>query len=128
MNNRAMKPRDIKIKTIAFYFLMAALIASSSARAETIFIACSGAYAATHTVDLTNKTVDNVPAAINARAFDWQTCVGCGGNTARITSWHIDRVASTIKITLEGHFPNGHVATDIATFPCKVSSAPSTKF
>lgn len=125
--------RDIKTKAIAFCLLTAAVVSSSPAQAKTIYLVCPGASdsttsTGTYTVDLTNKTVNNFPATINATAFDWQKRTDYGGGIIRTWTWHIDRTAGAITITLSTHFANGHVAADTATHPCKVSSAPSTKF
>ena len=113
--------RIIKIKAISFCVLAGALIASWPAAANTIFLTCPGApYGDVLTVDLTNNTVNNVPATINATAFDWQTRNDYGGGIIRTKIWHIDRAAGTLKFTLSTQFANGHVASDTVSAPARL--------
>ena len=57
-------------RLIAFFFVLAiTLTASWPVRAETIFLTCNQG---TFTIDLTNKTVNNLPATINATSIDWE--------------------------------------------------------
>lgn len=124
-NEEMQMNRGIKSRAIAFCLLTAVVVSSSPAQAKTIYLVCD---TITYTVDLINKTVNNVPATINTTAFDWQKRTDYGGGIIRTWTWHIDRAAGAITTTLSTHFANGHVAADTATRPCKVSSAPSTKF
>jgi hypothetical protein len=114
-----------KIKAIVFAMLATALMASSPVSAETIYLQCSSYK--TFTIDLTNSTVDNLPATINATAIDWQF-KGVVANKPGLTfvdNRHIDRIAGTFS----------HYATDSTgdsshwdPVPCTVISAPPTKF
>jgi hypothetical protein len=77
----------------------ASLGLACGAQADTIYLTCNMGYAEKHTIDLTAKTVDNIPARINASAIDWVSPVR-GDNTGYIVSgsvtYHIDRNAGAL--------------------------------
>ena len=104
---------DIKIKAISFCVLATALTASWPAQADTIFLKC-GTFNI-FTVDLTNKTVQNIPASITPLSIDWQNT---GGEF--VVHFHIDRAAGTL--TVEHHGQNFPPDT------CAIVSQPPTKF
>jgi hypothetical protein len=114
---------------------LAMLLASSqTARAETIFLTCTGeGNPITFTVDLTNNTVDNLPAAIDATSIDWQkTYTPEGGKPCDIAGEknHIDRTSGTFKRIATIHFCNG-VEKELGPIPlmtCTKGSAPVTQF
>jgi len=106
-----------------------AVLAGSSqvALAETIFLKC-GDYSA-FTVDLSNSTVDNHPATINATAIDWQVPQELGSGKSGVTYWHIDRIAATLTDYFTVRDRNGVVNTSRSTTEsCTVLSVPPTKF
>lgn len=89
------------------------LLSFQVAQADTIFLKCGNMD--TLTVDLTNKTVDNVPASITPLSIDWSDTTG-----AFVLHLHIDRTAGTL--TMEHH---GHA---YAAGTCAPVSQPPTKF
>jgi hypothetical protein len=93
---------------------IAALTASSSARAETIFLKCEP-FTSVFTVDLTNKTVDNDPASITPTSIDWENRGG-----AFVVHHHIDRTAGTLT--------SEHHGQRFAPHACKTVKKPATKF
>lgn len=102
------------MKSVPFVLAIciATLTASNSARAETIFLKC-GTFNVI-TIDLTNKTVDNIPASITPTSIDWET------HGAFVVHIHIDRIAGTE--TFEHH------GQTFAPEPCKTVKKPATKF
>jgi hypothetical protein len=101
---------------------------SEAARAETIFLHC-GESASTFTVDLTNNTVDNKPATINATSIDWTWTPPPDQGTQSVGHFHIDRIAGTLTSQWSTHFANGRTGDlPSQTWSCTVSSAPPTKF
>jgi hypothetical protein len=118
--------RDIKIKSIAFCVLAIALAVSWPARANTIFLTCGSN---SFTVDLTNHTVNNLPASITSTAIDWQKTSYPEPGGSAVSYSHIDRIAGTYMTYFTAHFPNG-VTNDSPrdTHPCTAGSAPATKF
>lgn len=123
--------RYIKFKVIAFCVLVTSLAASGAARAETIFLTCTGLYpTSTITVDLTNNTVNNYPAKIDATSIDWRegpVPANEGMTMTRVR--HIDRTAGTVtgytSFDKEG---NSQGASATLTVACSADSAPPTKF
>lgn len=108
------------MKNVAFVLAIciAALTASSSARAETIYIKCvSGDL---YTVDLTNKTVDNHPANITPLSINWDR-----HNGALVAHHHIDRTAGTLTVAYEN---NGQGQGASRPSACKTVKKPATKF
>jgi hypothetical protein len=110
--------------------LLAALavlaISSPAARAESIFLQCgSGMF----TVDLTNNTVDNKPATINATSIDWTWTAPTDYGSQSVGHFHIDRIAGTLTYQWSTHFANGRTGDlPSQTSPCTVGSPPPTKF
>ena len=102
-----MKPY-IKIGIIVYGVIATTL----PARAETIFIKCGDFNVIT--VDLTAKTVNNIPASITPISIDWET------HGAFVVHIHIDRTAGTE--TFEHHGQRGR------PYACKTVKKPATKF
>jgi hypothetical protein len=123
--------RHIKFKVIASWVLITTLTASGAARAETIFLTCPGLYpTSTITVDLTNNTVNNYAAKIDATSIDWRegpVPANEGMTMTRVR--HIDRTAGTVtgytSFDKEG---NVHGSGATSTVACTAGSAPPTKF
>ena len=110
-------------------FVLAVCLAASigaSARAQTIFLTCG---TSSITVDLTNNTVNNFPAKINATAIDWQSQKPYPSGQTAIAYWHIDRIAGTAThyFTLSGT-AGKPVTSAVETESCTRSSRPPTKF
>jgi hypothetical protein len=107
--------------------LATTLVASSAARADTIFLQC-GTDAIT--VDLTNNTVNNIPATINATAIDWSPHIGATttpGLSATEQN-HIDRTTGTFTSTVTYNF-NGQISYGHGgPYSCTAGPAPATKF
>jgi hypothetical protein len=103
-------------------------ISSRAVRAETIFLHC-GESQSNFTVDLTNSTVDNYTATINATSIDWTQTPPPDQGTQSVGHFHIDRIAGTLTSQWSTHFANGHTGNlPLQTWSCTVSSAPPTKF
>ena len=118
-------------KLIAIWFLAMASTASWSARAETIFIICTGNYDDHFTVDLANGTVDNKPARINETAIDWEVQLRAADDgTSGVSHNHIDRTAGTYtySVTYNIRGRGNFKTSDPQTKPCTVGSSPTTKF
>jgi hypothetical protein len=110
------------IKLIPFCVLATTLTASCAARADTILFQCGTSFA----VDLTNNTVDNQPATINATAIDWQLTPGLADDTG-VVYYHIDRTTGILTETFTYHLPNGSTQSDDpTTYRCTVGIAPPT--
>jgi hypothetical protein len=120
---------------VALLFAGALGVGSVSARAETIFLTCTSTIGISPvhlTVDLTNKTVNNLPATINEAAIDWVFQMA-GDSTGYVSSgtmhYHIDRSAGT-----ETEYPVFHLASGqdrqggSNTLTCAAGSAPQKKF
>ena len=106
------------------------LFGGTAAQAETIYLQCGQA---SFTVDLTNKTVNNKPASIDATSIDWndppQTHTRPDGGLDTVTLFqHIDRVQGTYSFRIQVEFPGGVNPGRTNTFSCTVGSAPATKF
>jgi hypothetical protein len=102
-------------------FLLAILIASSSARAETIFLKCGSMNVLA--VDLTNHTVNNYPASITPVAIDWHQINQYGD-----AHYYIDRTAGTLTSSGTYYFPSGNRPIPVSTDTCSVVSKPPIKF
>jgi hypothetical protein len=120
------KPNSAVRIILAAFAVLA--ISSRAVRAETIFLHC-GESQSNYTVDLTNNTVDNYPATINATSIDWTETPPPDQGTKSVGHFHIDRIAGTLTYQWSTHFANGRTA-DLprATISCAVSSPPPTKF
>lgn len=106
----------------ALAICFAALTASHSAQAETIFLKCGPMDMIT--VDLTNHTVNNLPANITPVAIDWHN-----GNAYSDVNFHIDRTAGTLRTSGIYHTQNGDIPIPRdADTPCTVGRAPARKF
>jgi hypothetical protein len=120
------KPNSAVRITLAALAVLA--ISSAAARAETIFLHC-GERESNFTVDLTNSTVNNYTATINATSIDWTQTPPPDQGTQSVGHYHIDRIAGTLTYQWSTHFANGRTG-DLPreTISCTVSSAPPTKF
>ena len=115
--------------------LAAALTASWSAAANTIYLKCPRApYGDVLTVDLTNNTVDGHSATINATAISWRhnercaTCTPSNPGTV-IQIYDLDRTTGTLKVYDEFSYADGRrEKTGPFTYTCTVTRAPVTKF
>jgi hypothetical protein len=109
-------------KFVPFCVLATTLTASYPARADTIFFQCGTSFA----VDLTNNTVNNQPATINATAIDWQLTPGPADDTG-VVYYHIDRTTGILTENFTYRLPNGSTQSDDpTTYRCTLSSAPRT--
>jgi hypothetical protein len=107
------------IKFIPFCVLATILTASCPARANTIIFQCGTSFA----VDLTNNTVNDQPATINATAIDWQLTPGPADDTG-VIYYHIDRTTGILTENFTYHLPNGSTQSDDpTTYRCTVGSA-----
>jgi hypothetical protein len=116
---------------VALVALAMLVVSSQTARAETIFLICNvGTNTKTFTVDLTNNTVNNLPAAIDATSIDWKkTYTPDGGKSCDIAGEnnHIDRTSGTWQTIATIHFCNGVEHTwPPTTGTCTKGSAPAT--
>ena len=98
-----------------------AMLAASpqAAWAETIFLKCGSWDVAA--IDLTNRTVNNIPADITPVSIDWDKVSKGGG-----VHVHIDRVKGTM--TVSGTYKAGNTPITPMTDTCTVVSQPQTKF
>ena len=102
--------------------LATTLLASYLVRAETIIFQCGTDFA----VDLTNNTVNDQPATINATGIDWQLTPGPADDTC-VIYYHIDRTTGLLTENFTYHLPNGSTQSDYpTTYRCAVGSAPPT--
>jgi hypothetical protein len=103
-------------------------ISSQAARAETIFLQCGqGSF----TVDLTNNTVNNLPATGNATGIDWQVTQSFStprGTETTVTYNPLDRTAGTLTNYFTLQWPGGNNSTPPSTISCTLGSRPPTKF
>jgi hypothetical protein len=111
--------------------LLTALAFPWPARAEPIFLHCTGnlfgreAYA-DNTIDLTNNTVNGVPAQISQTTIDWQTSsVNPLGQTTH-NRFHIDRRSGDYTDISSVDAPGAQPFT--MNLNCQVGSPPPTKF
>ncbi len=121
------------VVSVVFVALAMLVASSQTARAETIFLTCNiGTNTKTFTVDLTNNTVNNLAAAIDATSIDWQSTEpqesGRPGDS-NLEKNSIDRTSGTFKRIITIHFANGFV-TDMGpiTGTCTKGGAPATQF
>ena len=109
-------------------------VGSASARAETIFLTCTRAGDAPLiiTIDLTNKTANNLPATISQTAIDWQYQGGSASPdviSSITTHHHIDRTAGTeTEYTVFHQTSGGDSQGGSDTLSCTKGVAPATKF
>jgi hypothetical protein len=95
------------------------LTTSCPARATTIIFKCGTSFA----VDLKNKTVNDLPATINATAVDWQLTPEPAHDTG-VVRYHIDRITGILTEYFTYHLPNGSTQSDDpTTYRCTVGSA-----
>lgn len=104
---------------------------STAANADVIYLQCGGG---NFTVDLTNNTVNNLPATINTTAIDWKVgpqvyprSNGSGNDTVTVFN-QIDRVAGTFSSRIQVEFPGGMNTGQPSNVSCTAGSAPATKF
>ena len=106
-------------KLVPFCVLATILTNSCPAQATTIIFQCGTSFA----VDLKNKTVNDLPATINATAIDWQLTPEPAHDTG-VVYYHIDRTAGTLTENFTYHLPNGSAQSDDpTTYRCTVGSA-----
>ena len=106
-------------KLVPFCVLATILTNSCPARATTIIFQCGTSFA----VDLKNKTVNDLPATINATAIDWQLTPEPAHDTG-VVYYHIDRTAGILTENFTYHLPNGSAQSDDpTTYRCTVGSA-----
>jgi len=139
-------------KAIAFCVLTGILSAARQAEAQTIYLTCddTGQNKISITVDLTNKTANNLPAAINSTAIDWMysgTRIDWFENATRLEKFssgdtelpdsvisivmhnHIDRITGTYSRYTVLHSINGKDTSGFGeTVPCALSNLPPAKF
>lgn len=128
----------LKIKVVVFCATIAIVAASFPAFANTIFLKCPSASntdAETLTVDLTNRSVNNYPARINATSMHWEHSLVCGtecppsnpGTAVQI--YDLNRTSGNLSIHDEWHYLSGVTESNsIHNFACTVGNAPATKF
>jgi hypothetical protein len=110
------------IKLVRFWMLATTLPASYPVRADTIIFQCGTSFV----VDLTNSSVNDLPAIINATAIDWQLKPGPADDTG-VVYYHIDRTTGILTENFTYHLPNGSTQSDYPTaYRCIVGSAPRT--
>ena len=105
------------------------LTAAWSARAETIFLTCPRFDPLT--IDLTNNTVNNFPATINATAIDWESPSRptAPAGTTVVVRFHIDRTTGILSQYEIFHLPTGQQQGNSYTNGiCAVGGHPTTKF
>lgn len=123
---------QVKLKTAGLGLAALTLIAASSAHAQTIYLSCheTGSPDRNVTVDLTNGTIDNLPAQINATSFDWNKNLPSLNDprTTAVIYYHIDRTtgaySSHVFYSYNGR-PNGGFQ---GYGSCALSAAPVTKY
>lgn len=106
----------------AMFVALAMLVAGPQvARAETIFLKCGQMNMIT--VDLTNKTVNNIPANITPVAVDWNN-----RNQYGESHFHIDR--TTGEMTTSGTYftANGNIPMPQGTDTCTIVVSPQKQF
>ena len=107
-------------KFVPFCVLATTLTAPCPARANAIIFQCGISFV----VDLKNKTVNNQPATINAKAIDWHLIPGLTDDTG-VINYHIDRTTGILTEIFTYHFANGSTQSgDPTTYHCTVDSAP----
>lgn len=128
----------LKIKAIVICAATAVVAVSYPAVANTIFLKCPSASntdAETLTVDLTNRTVNNYPATINATSIHWEHNVVCGAECppsnpgTAVEIYDLNRTTGNLGIHVEWHYLSGVTESNsIHNFACNVGNAPATKF
>lgn len=113
--------RDYKIKFFASCLLVTALASPMLAQAETIFIKCKNVE--TISINLTNNTVNNIPANIRPTAIDWEIVNQYGD-----FHFHIDRTLGTLITSGTYYRSDGNHPIPQSTVSCAAVNQPTTKF
>jgi hypothetical protein len=121
---------DFAFRSVAVLLLFTTLAFSLPSRAEILFLTCNSPKYPTRTltIDLANKTVNNLPASINLTSIDWkETDVQVGGTA--IYRYHIDRASGVFTQKAQTRFDNGRlVDMGESAYDCNVGNPPPTKF
>ncbi|HJW40769.1 MAG TPA: hypothetical protein VJ476_06000 [Rhizomicrobium sp.] len=111
-----------------------AMTCSGAARAgQILYLTCDNNMG-THTVDLTNNTVDNLPANINPTAIDWQksgmTATPAGGDSyPYVLQFHVDRTTGIASMHGSATISGGQTQNfGDASGSCVAGAEPATKF
>jgi len=113
--------RDYKIQFFALCLLVTALASPMLAQAETIFIKCKNIE--TFSIDLTNNTVNNIPANIRPTAIDWEIVNQYGD-----FHFHIDRTLGTLTTSGTYYKSDGSHPIPQSTVSCAAVDQQTTKF
>jgi hypothetical protein len=126
--------RQNKTSLTAFCIFVATLATSMSAHAETIYLTCTGGGAGpgvdgVHTVDVTNNTVDGLPATVTATTISWT--IKIGSNIPGVDGdeyYSIDRTAGTLSQREVRHVYGNTQIFGPNTASCVAGGPPKTKF
>jgi len=113
--------------TVRVMLAASAVLAASShsARAETVFLKCGEL--TVYAVDLSNGTVDNLPAAINVTTISWVRNSSGSGITAQVYHY-INRTTGVLTRWITYHW-RGHTESSARRdLSCAVGGPPPRKF